>query len=50
MCLDAGVGTGVHWGIDHGLVTLGKEVGRLTRQKNTDVVAAKQLRVTKSEM
>lgn len=50
MCLDAGVGTGVHWGTERGLVTLGNEVGRLTRQKNTDVVAAKQLRFTKSEM
>ena len=50
MRLDASMGTQVHGGIECGVVTLGNEVERLTRQKNTDVMAAKQLRFTKSEM
>lgn len=49
MHLDAGVGTGAHGEMECGLVTLGNEVERLTRQKNTDVMVAKPLRFTKSE-
>lgn len=50
MRLDAGRGSGVHGRIERGLVTSGNKVEELTRQKNTDVMVAKQSRFTQSEM
>ena len=50
MCPDVGRRNRVNGGIECGWVTWGNKVERLTRQKNTNVMAAKQLGFTKSEM